>query len=99
MSALSAVQDSAVRLTPAGLHGHWLLGCARQFQRDPLGLLGRVNREYGHYARIRVLPGFYLCLVTHPEAAEQMLQKNQRNYRKPETLFTRPARRLLGSRL
>jgi cytochrome P450 len=86
-------------LEAACLRGHWLFGCVRQFQRDPLGVLTQVNRDHGHYARIRVLPGLYVCLLTHPDAAEHILQKNQRNYRKPERLFTRPTSRLLGNGL
>jgi cytochrome P450 len=56
----------------------------RQLQRDPLGLYTRANREYGHYVRIRAFPGIYVHLLTHPEAVEHVLQKNHRNYRKPD---------------
>jgi cytochrome P450 len=67
-----------------GPRGGWLLGCLRQFQRDPLGLYQRANREYGHYVRIRAFPGVYVYLLTHPEAVEHVLQKRHKNYRKPD---------------
>ena len=72
------------RLPPAGPRGNWLLGCMRQLQRDPLGLYTRANRDYGHYVRIRAFPGISVHLLTHPEAVEHVLQKNHKNYRKPD---------------
>src|SRR5207248_16080 len=68
----------------AGPRGSWLLGCMRQFQRDPLTLYTRANREFGHYVRIRAFPGIHVYLLTHPEAVEHVLQKNHKNYRKPD---------------
>src|SRR5262249_39597745 len=38
----------------------------------------------------------YVYLLTHPEAVEHVLQKNHKNYRKPD-LFNRPARQLTGN--
>jgi cytochrome P450 len=68
----------------------------RQLQRDPLGLYTRANREYGHYVRIRAFPGIYVHLLTHPEAVEHVLQKNHKNYRKPD-FFNRTFGLLTGN--
>jgi cytochrome P450 len=90
--------SSSPRLPPGGPQGDWLLGCTRHLLRDPLGFATQANREYGHYVRIRFLPGIYIYLLTHPEAVEHVLQKNHRNYRKPEML-TRPMSLMLGNGL
>src|SRR5688572_1702961 len=79
-----AVNDTSTRKEFAGPRGNWLLGCLRQLQRDPLTLYTRTNREFGHYVRIRAFPGIYIHLLTHPEAIEYVLQKNHKNYRKPD---------------
>jgi cytochrome P450 len=68
----------------------------RQLQRDPLGLYTRANRDFGHYVRIRAFPGIYVYLLTHPEAVEHVLQKNHKNYRKPD-FFNRTVGRLTGN--
>jgi cytochrome P450 len=68
----------------------------RQLQRDPLGLYTRANRDYGHYVRIRAFPGIYVHLLTHPEAVEHVLQKNHKNYRKPD-FFNKPVGLLTGN--
>src|SRR4051812_21717824 len=94
----STAGASSPRLPPGGPRGHWLHGCMRELQRDPLGFTWQANREHGHYVRIRFLPGLYVYLLTHPEAVEHVLQKNYRNYRKPE-MFSRPMRLLIGNGL
>src|SRR5215217_1740527 len=80
----------------AGPRGNWLLGCMRQFQRDPLGLYAQANRQYGHYVRIRAFPGIYVYLLTHPDAVEHVLVKNHKNYRKPD-FFNQPVSLLAGN--
>jgi cytochrome P450 len=54
---------------------------------DPLGLFTDVQREYGHYVRLRIVPSFYCHLLTHPDAVEHILQKAHRNYRKPDMFY------------
>src|SRR3712207_8139406 len=49
-----------------------------------LSLYTRANRDYGHYVRIRAFPGVYVHLLTHPDAVEHVLQRNHKNYRKPD---------------
>jgi cytochrome P450 len=75
--------------------GHWLWGCLRQLQRDPLALYTQANRDYGHYVRIRAFPGIYVYLLTHPDAVEHVLQKHK-NYRKPD-FFNKPVGLLAGN--
>jgi cytochrome P450 len=45
---------------------------------------------------VRILPGVYLYLVAHPEAIEQVLFKNHKNYCKPDVVM-RPASLLMGN--
>jgi cytochrome P450 len=78
--------------------GHWLLGCLGQIRGGPLGLYSRAWREHGDYVRIRVLPGVFISLLTHPDAVEHVLQKNHKNYRKPD-LFNRTLGLLTGNGL
>ena len=81
-----------------GPRGHWLLGCLSRMQKDPLGLYAQAWREHGDYVRIRILPGGYAYLLIHPYAVEQVLQKNAKNYRKPDVLL-KPMRQLVGQGL
>ncbi|MBI3837735.1 MAG: cytochrome P450 [Planctomycetia bacterium] len=67
------------------VRGHWLRGCLRQVQRDPLGLYHGAWREHGDYVRLRAFPGFYFYLLAHPDAIEHVLHANHKNYRKPDS--------------
>ncbi len=84
--------------TPPGPRGHWLWGCWPRLRTDPLGLYYDAWREYGDCVRIRFLPGMYGYLLTHPEAAEHVLQKQHKKYRKP-AFFNRTMEMLLGKAL
>jgi cytochrome P450 len=95
---INSAQPRTAQLPPLGPTGSVLLGCMREFQRDPLGLYRRANRTYGHFVRIRAFPGVYVYLLTHPEAIEHVLQKNHKNYRKPD-FFNKPIRQLTGNGL
>src|SRR5438874_298701 len=96
--AAPGADPATPRLPVTGPHGHWLLGCMRQFRRDLLGFTMQTSRQYGHYVRIRFLPGYPLYLLTHPEAVEHIMQKHHRNYRKPDVLV-RPMALLMGNGL
>jgi cytochrome P450 len=80
----------------AGPHGHWLLGCSREFQRNPVELYTRAWREYGDYVRIRAFAGIYVHLLVHPEGVEHVLSRNHKNYRKPD-FFNGPVSLLTGN--
>src|SRR3954467_15462100 len=91
----SGAQGTLSGRTPPGPDGHWLWGCLRQIQRDPLGLYTRCWHQFGDYVRIRAFPGVYVYLLTHPDAVEHVFQKNHKNYRKPDS-FNRTVGLLAG---
>jgi cytochrome P450 len=95
---VSAAQPNPVRKQPLGPRGHWLLGNLKRLWADPIGLYQQAWREYGDNVRIRLLPGVPVFLITHPDAVEHVLQKNHRNYRKPD-LVVRPISLLIGNGL
>jgi cytochrome P450 len=69
------------RQTAPGPRGHFLLGNARDIQRDPPGFASTMTRLYGDVVRIR----FFLWsayLVNHPDGVRHVLQENHRNYSK-----------------
>lgn len=79
-----------------GPRGHWLLGVLREIQSEPLELYLKAWREYGDYVRLRAVPGVYFYLLTHPDAAEHVLQKHHKNYRKPD-FFNKPVGLMVGN--
>ncbi|MDB5345615.1 MAG: cytochrome [Schlesneria sp.] len=83
------------RMQPPGPRGHWLWGCSGELQRDPLGFYERTWREYGDFARVRIVPGMYLYMLFRPEDVEQVLVRNHRNYRKPD-FFNKPLGSVAG---
>src|SRR5690348_4074219 len=96
MSTASATQKAG--RTPPTLRGHWLGGCVGRLWRDPIGLYTEAWQKHGDCVRLRLLPGIHSYLVTHPDALEHILQKNHKNYRKPDLLI-RPMRLLVGNGL
>ncbi len=80
----------------SGPRGHWLLGCMRPIQKDPLNFYRDTWRTYGDYVRIRAFPGYDVYLLADPAAVEHVLAKNHKNYRKPD-LLTGPIRLLAGN--
>src|SRR5215475_4561173 len=78
--------------------GHWLHGCLGEARSIPLDFYPAVRRRCGPNVRIRALPGVWFYLVTHPDGVEHVLQKNPKNYRKPDVLI-KPVRYLMGNGL
>jgi cytochrome P450 len=78
--------------------GPWFRGCMRELRATPLDFYTAVHRCCGPYARIRAIPGIWFYLVTHPDGVEHVLQKNHKNYRKPDVLI-KPIRLLMGNGL
>src|SRR5437868_7094290 len=78
--------------------GHWLRGCMREVRATPLDFYTAARRRCGPYARLRAVPGVWFYLITHPEGLEYVLQKNNKNYRKPDILIG-PVRMLTGNGL
>ncbi len=78
---------SAKAKTWPEVRGHWLLGCLRPMQRQPLELYRDAWSRHGDYVRLRALPGYPVYLLAHPEAIEHVLHSNQKNYRKPDFFY------------
>lgn len=81
-----------------GPRGHWLWGCSGEIQRDPLGFYERTWRQFGDFARVRIVPGMYLYMLFRPEDVEHVLVRNHRNYRKPD-FFNKPLGSVAGKGL
>src|SRR4051812_3159826 len=90
--------SSRARPAPDGPRGHWLIGCMRAMQADPLGFNWRTWCQYGDIARIRAFPGVGVYLLAHPDAVEHVLVRNHKNYRKPD-FFNGPVGELAGKGL
>ena len=69
----------ALTTLPPGPKGHYMTGNLLDYARDPLGFLTRCSREYGDVVRLR-FPGLPLYLLNHPDHAEHVLVKNNRNF-------------------
>jgi cytochrome P450 len=93
---LATAPEEQQRVSWTGPRGHWLLGCMRELQRNPLELYTRAWREYGDHVRIRAFAGVYVYLLVHPEGVEHVLSRNHKNYRKPD-FFNGPFSLLTGN--
>jgi cytochrome P450 len=71
-----------------GPQGHWLLGCMRPLQNDPLTFHRENGQKYGDYVRIRILPGINMYSLSDPDGIEHVLYRNLKNYRKPDLFNT-----------
>src|SRR2546430_43006 len=101
MASTSAVpRQEAMKLKRdwPGPRGHWLLGCLRPLQNDPLKFYEETWRAYGDYVRIRAFTGIHFFFLAHPAAIEHVLYKSHKNYRKPD-VFNKPMRLLTGNGL
>jgi hypothetical protein len=64
---------------PPGPQGNYLIGNLLDYARDPLDFMVRCSREYGEVVRLR-MGGLPLYLLSHPDHAEYVLVKNNRNF-------------------
>src|SRR5215216_433569 len=69
----------ALAALPPGPQGNYLVGSLLDYARDPLDFMARCSREYGDIVRLR-LAGLPLYLLSHPDHAEYVLVKNNRNF-------------------
>lgn len=81
---------------PAGPRGSLMMGNLKAFEKDPLGFLTQVAREYGDIASYRMGPLLFVQL-NHPDQIEQMLVKQARHFHKNVTI--RRGKILLGEGL
>src|SRR4051812_49613476 len=75
------MREAAPGKAPPGPPARTLLANARVMQRDALGFLRHLVRQYGDMVRFPFL-GHEIYLVNHPAGVKQVLQENQRNYSK-----------------
>jgi cytochrome P450 len=87
--------DLVTASPPPTVRGHLLFGNYQRFYRDPLRVVTETSREWGDIVELRLLPGISTHLVTHPDGVEQVLKRNQKNYRKSD-IFVRPVSLLAG---
>jgi cytochrome P450 len=69
----------ALAALPPGPKGHYLVGNLLDYASDPLDFMARCSREYGDVVRLR-MGGLPLYLLSHPDHAEYVLVKNNRNF-------------------
>lgn len=74
----------------SGIEGLRMISALR---RDPLDFLSAISRKHGGLVHVN-LPGFSFYLVTKPDYIQHVLQTNQRNYIKGESVEV--ARLLVG---
>jgi cytochrome P450 len=85
-------------LLPSGPKGHFLLGVMQEFNRDSLGFIERLAREYGDIVPARF---FYIrtYFLYHPDDIESVLATNNRNFIKPRSVRSPFFCRLVGNGL
>lgn len=85
-------------LVPKGPLGSFLLGVMPEFNRDSLGFIERLARDYGDVVRARF---FYVVsyFLYHPDHIEQVLTTNNRNFIKPRSVRSPFFCRLVGNGL
>ena len=69
----------ALALIPPNPNGSYLIGNLLDYARDPLGFMTRCSRQYGDVVRLR-FPGLSLYLLSHPDHAEHVLVKKNRQF-------------------
>jgi len=82
---ITSTATAAATKTWPTVRGRRFTACLRPIQHEPLAFYRRIWREHGDFVRVRVIPGFYMFLIAHPEAVEYVLHGNLKNYRKPDS--------------
>src|SRR5437868_9804700 len=83
---------------PPGPKGTRVMGVMREFNRDSLGFIERMQREYGDivWSRFLYVPALFLY---QPDDIEYVLTTNAKNFRKAMTLRSNCFQRLVGNGL
>jgi cytochrome P450 len=71
-----------VTTVPPGPRGHFLLGSLPDMNRDLLGLYSNAVQTYGEVSALPFPGGVRLYVIGSPAGFKQVLQNNNRNYRK-----------------
>src|ERR1700690_2744942 len=72
---------SAQLALPPGPRGHFFWGVLPELRQDMLGLYQQTARQYGDVVRLH-FAGVDTFAVSHPDYFKQVLQDNNRNYRR-----------------
>jgi cytochrome P450 len=75
----SAAQPRAPRAIAPGPRGSLIMGNLAEYKRDPIGMLMRLQREYGDIVRNRLGP-YVTHALAHPALVKHVLQDNNTNY-------------------
>lgn len=94
MTSNAVIETESLREIPGP--GWRVLLRIPELRRDPLGFFEALANENGGLTHVR-LPGFNFILVTEPSFVQHVLQDNQRNYIKGDSV--EPARVLVGNGL
>jgi cytochrome P450 len=83
---------------PPGPKGTRIMGVMKEFNRDSLGFIERVQRDYGDivWSRFLYVPALFLY---HPNEIEYVLATNAKNFVKAMTLRSNFFQRLVGNGL
>ncbi|MGB0385915.1 MAG: cytochrome P450 [Ardenticatenaceae bacterium] len=68
---------------PKRIHNHWLLGDLKDFQEQPLSMLLDIADNCRPVTQVR-FAHVPQIVITHPDGARHVLQKNNRNYIKEQ---------------
>ena len=96
--AYSAGKKLEIGTRLPGPKGTRVMGVMHEFNRDSLGFIERMQREYGDivWSRFLYVPALFLY---HPNEIEYVLTTNARNFRKAMTLRSNFFQRLVGNGL
>jgi cytochrome P450 len=88
----------AATLVPSGPKGNFILGVMPDFNRDSLGFIEKLARDYGDIVRTRFfyVPAYF---IYHPDYIEQILATDNKNFIKPFSFRTPFFHRLVGNGL
>src|SRR2546428_13498637 len=95
---MSAARKVERQNRPPGPKGARIMGVMREFNRDGLNFIERMQREYGDIVWMRFLyvPALFLY---HPNEIEYVLATNAKNFVKAMTLRSNFFQRLVGNAL
>jgi cytochrome P450 len=96
--AFSAGKKLEIGTRLPGPKGTRVMGVMREFNRDSLGFIERMQREYGDlvWTRFLYVPALFLY---HPNEIEYVLTTNAKNFKKAMTLRSNFFQRLVGNGL
>ncbi len=93
MSSIVVKHSTTPRHHPPGPEVNWLFGTVARFQKNPLGYLEQLVKEFGPAVRFRFFAHFHGYIFVHPEHNRHILQDNNKNYTKmphPTFVILRP---------